>query len=161
MTGVQTCALPISTDDAQIDARIHEVSARVAGTVVAVKVEDNQFVEAGTVLAELDTRPYQVAVEQAKAAILMGQWLLVVGVADEQIVGMATFSFINRHNDRVAFITALAGANIITPGCFESMCAIARAHGATKIQGYTRESVARLARRVGFKPVATVIEVSL
>lgn len=113
-------------------------------------------------MAKMDAVPScDYTLEQAKAAILMGQWLLVVGVADEQIVGMATFSFINRHNDRVAFITALAGANIITPACFDSMCQIMRAHGATKIQGYTRESVARLARRVGFKPIATVIEVSL
>jgi membrane fusion protein, multidrug efflux system len=56
-----------STDDAQIDGHIVPVSPRVRGTVQAVKVADNQFVEAGTVLVELDPRDYQVALERARA----------------------------------------------------------------------------------------------
>ncbi len=55
------------TDDAQIDGRIHAVAARVGGTVLQVHVENNQFVEAGTVLVEIDQRDYQVAVDQAQA----------------------------------------------------------------------------------------------
>lgn len=56
-----------STDDAQIDAHINPISARVGGTVVAVEVQDNQYVEAGTVLVRIDPKDYQVAVEKAKA----------------------------------------------------------------------------------------------
>jgi membrane fusion protein (multidrug efflux system) len=56
-----------STDDAQIDGYIYPVSARVAGYVVRVTVDDNQFVQAGTVLAELDPKDYEVAVANAKA----------------------------------------------------------------------------------------------
>ncbi len=56
-----------STDDAQIDGHIHAVAARVGGAVVAVKVEDNQRVEAGTLLVQIDPRDYQVALEKAKA----------------------------------------------------------------------------------------------
>jgi membrane fusion protein (multidrug efflux system) len=56
-----------STDDAQIDGHIVPVSPRVGGTVVAVKVADNQFVDAGTILVEIDPRDYQVAVERARA----------------------------------------------------------------------------------------------
>jgi acetyl/propionyl-CoA carboxylase alpha subunit len=43
-----------STDDAQIDGHITPISARVAGTVKAIHVNDNQYVKAGDVLIELD-----------------------------------------------------------------------------------------------------------
>ena len=56
-----------STDDAQIDGHIVPVSARVGGTVEAVKVADNQFVEAGTVVVQFDPRDYQLAVDHARA----------------------------------------------------------------------------------------------
>ncbi len=56
-----------STDDAQIDGHINPISARVGGTVIAVNVDDNQYVEAGTVLVEIDPRDYQVALDRARA----------------------------------------------------------------------------------------------
>ncbi len=45
------------------------LSARVSGYVTKVNVDDNQYVAAGTVLVEIDPRDYQVAVDQAKAAV--------------------------------------------------------------------------------------------
>ncbi len=56
-----------NTDDAQIDGHIVPVSARVSGTVIKVDVDDNQFVDAGTVLVQLDPKDYQVALERARA----------------------------------------------------------------------------------------------
>jgi membrane fusion protein (multidrug efflux system) len=56
-----------STDDAQIDGHINSVSARVSGHVVKLNVEDNQYVEKGTVLVEIDPADYEVAVAQARA----------------------------------------------------------------------------------------------
>lgn len=56
-----------STDDAQIDGHINSVSARITGHVISLNVDDNQYVEKGTVLVEIDPTDYQVAVEQAKA----------------------------------------------------------------------------------------------
>src|SRR5262249_32266954 len=56
-----------STDDAQVDAHLYPVSARVRGYVTAVHVDDNQYVQAGTVLVEIDPTDYRVAVDQAKA----------------------------------------------------------------------------------------------
>ena len=58
-----------STDDAQIEADIIPISARVGGTVKAVHVEDNQPVEAGTVLVELDPTDYEVALRRAEAEL--------------------------------------------------------------------------------------------
>lgn len=56
-----------STDDAQIDGHVNSVSARVSGHVLKLNVEDNQYVEKGTVLVEIDPTDYQVAVAQARA----------------------------------------------------------------------------------------------
>ena len=58
-----------TTDDAQVDAHIAPVSARVSGTVTAVNVDDNQYVERGTVLVQLDPRDYEVALERATAEL--------------------------------------------------------------------------------------------
>jgi membrane fusion protein (multidrug efflux system) len=56
-----------STDDAQADVHLYPVSARVSGYVVKVNVDDNQWVETGTVLVEIDPKDYEVAVAQAQA----------------------------------------------------------------------------------------------
>jgi membrane fusion protein, multidrug efflux system len=56
-----------STDDAQVDVHLYPVSARISGYVVKVNVNDNQWVEKGDVLVEIDPRDYQVAVERAQA----------------------------------------------------------------------------------------------
>ncbi|MGH9811248.1 MAG: HlyD family secretion protein, partial [Terriglobia bacterium] len=58
-----------STDDAQVDGHIDAVSSRISGTVTAVYVENNQMIQAGQPLVDLDPRDYQVALEQAKAAV--------------------------------------------------------------------------------------------
>ncbi len=57
-----------STDDAFVEGHINPITPRVGGTVIAVHVENNQFVKAGEVLVELDPRDYQVALMQARAA---------------------------------------------------------------------------------------------
>ena len=58
-----------STDDAQVDAHLYPVSARISGYVVKVNVDDNQWVEKGAVLVEIDPKDYEVAVAQAKASL--------------------------------------------------------------------------------------------
>jgi len=56
-----------TTDDAQVDAHLYPVSARVHGYVIRVNAGDNEYVQQGTVLVEIDPRDYQVAVDQARA----------------------------------------------------------------------------------------------
>jgi membrane fusion protein (multidrug efflux system) len=58
-----------TTDDAQVDAHLTQMAARVSGTVTKVAVDDNQLVEAGALLVELDPRDYQVAVDKARAEL--------------------------------------------------------------------------------------------
>lgn len=56
-----------STDDAQVDGHLNVVSSRISGTTAAVHVTDNQVVEAGQPLVDLDESEQKVAYEQAKA----------------------------------------------------------------------------------------------
>jgi membrane fusion protein (multidrug efflux system) len=56
-----------STDDAQADVHLYPVSARISGYVVKVNVGDNQWVQKGDVLVEIDPTDYQVALAQAQA----------------------------------------------------------------------------------------------
>jgi membrane fusion protein (multidrug efflux system) len=50
-----------------VDGHINSVSARISGHVIKLNVQDNQFVQAGTVLVEIDPADYQLAYERAKA----------------------------------------------------------------------------------------------
>src|SRR5260370_1148688 len=58
-----------STDDAQIEGHLDLVSSRISGTVtyISPRVENNQLVEAGSLLMELDPRDYAAELEHAKA----------------------------------------------------------------------------------------------
>jgi membrane fusion protein, multidrug efflux system len=56
-----------STDDAEVDGHINSISARITGHVTKLNITDNQYVQAGQVLVEIDPADYQVAYEKAKA----------------------------------------------------------------------------------------------
>jgi membrane fusion protein, multidrug efflux system len=59
----------ISTDDAYVDAARVSISNEVSGRVAEIDVRDNERVTAGQVLFTLDQRPFQIAVEEAKAQL--------------------------------------------------------------------------------------------
>ena len=61
------------TDDAQVDGDIYQVSARIAGQVTAVYVKENSQIKQGDLLVEIDPKDYQVALEQAQAALVSAQ----------------------------------------------------------------------------------------
>jgi membrane fusion protein, multidrug efflux system len=58
-----------STDDAFIAARQFAIAPKVPGYVTAVPVTDNQHVNAGDVIAQIDQRDYRVALAQAEAQV--------------------------------------------------------------------------------------------
>lgn len=62
-----------STDDAQVEGRVANVSPRVAGQVAHVLVQDNQLVKAGDVLVELDRKDLDAKQEAAKADVLSAE----------------------------------------------------------------------------------------
>ncbi len=56
-----------STDDAQVNGYLDPINSCINGTVTAVYVNNDQRVKKGQLLVQLDSRDYQVAVEQARA----------------------------------------------------------------------------------------------
>lgn len=65
------------TDDAQVDAHLAPVSSRVDGTIIRVYVDDNQMVQVGDPLVDLDPRDAQVALDQALAQLAQARSLLI------------------------------------------------------------------------------------
>ena len=61
------------TDDAQVDGDLYQVSSRVTGQVIKVYIDDNQQVQIGQAIAEIDPKDYQVALEQAQANLASSQ----------------------------------------------------------------------------------------
>ena len=81
-----------STDDAFVDGHIIPVSARAAGYVAKVYVTDNQWVNQGDLLAELDPRDYEArlaASEAALAAARAGRKSHSIGVDVTEITSSA------------------------------------------------------------------------
>lgn len=61
------------TDNATVAGHIHQISARIPGTVQQVLVNDNQNVQAGELLVKLDPQDYQVKLQQAQADLAAAQ----------------------------------------------------------------------------------------
>lgn len=62
-----------SSDDAFIDARSSSAAPEVGGRIVAVPVEDNQHVDAGSTLVRIDDRSYRAALAEASAQVQSAQ----------------------------------------------------------------------------------------
>lgn len=58
-----------NTDDAQVDADVVPIAARVGGAVLKVHVTDNQTVKKGDLLVEIDPRDLQAKVSQGEADV--------------------------------------------------------------------------------------------
>jgi len=88
-----------------------------------------------------------------------GAWLLVVATEDDKICGACTVSFVNYPIHRVAFVTAIGGKLISNANTFNQFKLLLKQRGATKIQGYGRDSIVRLWKRYDFEPRLTLVEV--
>jgi RND family efflux transporter MFP subunit len=55
------------TRDGQVRGHVIQVSPRVSGMVTRIVVVDNQFVNAGDLLFEIDREPFDIAIAQAEA----------------------------------------------------------------------------------------------
>jgi membrane fusion protein (multidrug efflux system) len=71
-----------STDDAFIDGHIITIAPEVAGLVTAVHVEDNQLVQAGDPLLEIDPRDYQAKVAEQRGKLAAAEAEARRAVAD-------------------------------------------------------------------------------
>jgi membrane fusion protein (multidrug efflux system) len=81
-----------STDDAQVDGHINSISTRISGHVIKLNVDDNQSVQAGTVLVEIDPADYQVAYDRAKADFESAQATAAAAGVNVPIISVNTTS---------------------------------------------------------------------
>jgi membrane fusion protein, multidrug efflux system len=123
-----------ATDNAQVDAHIDPVSARIGGTIVRVYVDDNQHVKAGDMLAEIDPRDNQVAVEQARAQY--DQTLAQVEMADKDyatalamVQGARAADEMAQHDYRR--LTDLSNSGVASTQQYEQASANAKVDSAT------------------------------
>ncbi|MEQ1909103.1 MAG: HlyD family secretion protein [Vicinamibacterales bacterium] len=81
-----------TTDDAQVDAHVTQISARVGGAVLRVAVNDNQVVDAGAVLVEIDPRDYQIAIDKSKAELADAEAAAIAAQSNVPITSTSTQS---------------------------------------------------------------------
>ena len=73
----------VSTDDAYVAAHSVMISPKISGYLSEVPVDDNEAVKAGAVLARIDPRDYQTALDQARANVAAAQ--ASINTLDQQI----------------------------------------------------------------------------
>jgi membrane fusion protein, multidrug efflux system len=98
-----------STDDAQVDAHVTQIAARVGGTVQRVLVEDNRHVEAGATLVEIDPRDFQVAIDRARAALADAEAAAVAAQSEVPITSESASS--NLTTARGGVVQATSGVS--------------------------------------------------
>jgi len=101
-----------TTDNAQIDGHITPVASRVGGTILEVKVADNQPVEAGAILIRVDPRDYEVAVARAEADLADAQAALEAATSGIPIAATTTTGLVTTANASVE----RAGAGLVIAG---------------------------------------------
>ena len=99
--------------------------------------------------------------EHVKTFLSNGSWMLIVAADDSGIRGAAVVNFMNRPNDRVAFVVAMGGKLISSKETFAEFSALLKAFGATYIEGAARESIARLWTRYGLEEKYRIVGVKL
>jgi len=100
------------TEDAEVFANFIGIAPQVDGPLIRLNVKDNQFVEKGELLYEIDERPYQYALETAASeqAALEGQ------ISDEQrriaaLVSAVSVAQANVHSAEAEVANAERGVN--------------------------------------------------
>ena len=127
-----------STDDAQVDAAVTQIAARVGGTITKVAVGDNQLVEPDAVLVELDRRDYEVAVDKARAELADAEASAIAARSNVPITSTTAAS--NVTTARGSIVQAQGGI-----GAAERELDAARAR-LTTAQAHVREAEATAAK---------------
>ena len=112
-----------TTEDAYVQAHLVHVAARVSGPVVAVHVSENDYVEAGDLLFEIDPSTYAAVVDAAQASYDMARQ--DTGASDARVaVARATLderrialARAQRHLERA---TTLSASKLIAEADFDN-----------------------------------------
>ena len=138
-----------STDDAQVDAGVTPIAARVGGTVASVQIVDNQHVDEGAVLIEIDKRDYEIALERARAELADAEASAAAARAGVPITSTTVASTVTTAKGSVDQATSEISAG-------EQAIEAAKARLATA-QARQREAVAKAAKSAKdverFKPL--------
>ena len=95
----------VSTDDAYVEAHSVLISPKVSGYLSDAPVDDNRSVKGGEVLARIDPRDYQTALDQARANVSAAQ--AAIGALEQQIAQQMLVVEQGRHqvaSDQAALI---------------------------------------------------------
>lgn len=74
-----------STDDAYVQAHVVDVAAQVSGPVSKIYVKNNQFIKKGQPLFDIDSRPFQAAVNEAQAQFDLAKQTMLADVAQVKV----------------------------------------------------------------------------
>ena len=99
-----------STDNAQVEAHITPLAARVGGAILEVRVRDNQRVAAGDVLVRIDSRDYDVALARARAELADAEAAASMAASGLPIAETTTASDAQRAAGSTASATAASAA---------------------------------------------------
>lgn len=107
----------VNTDDAYVNANVVDIAPRVSGQVIKLYVTNNQHVERGQLLFEIDPAPFQAEVNKIYAELVMAEAELdhakVTNGRTEILVKEKVLP-VQSHDDAVAKVTnAIAGVNLI------------------------------------------------
>ena len=114
-----------STDDAQIDADVVSVPARMSAVVTELSFEDNQEVKAGQLLVQLDDAMAKAKLAQYEAAYQSALATAAAADADEQVAQATAYG--NQAAARAGVLGASASAASSTEQIREGEAAIASA----------------------------------
>jgi membrane fusion protein (multidrug efflux system) len=114
-----------STDNAQVDAEVIAVPARVSGTIASLRFQENQRVHAGDVLAVLDDAPAQAKLAQAQASLEAAHAAAEAAEADARVA--TTNARGNRAIALAALRTSNAGASTASVQVHEARAALSAA----------------------------------
>lgn len=95
------------TDDAQVDGNLIQISSRINGHVKTVEVDQNQYVDAGQHLVDIDPADYLTALQQAEANLEAASANYEAARVNVPVIHINTGSNLNTANADVA--SAMAG----------------------------------------------------
>lgn len=97
------------TDDAQVDGHLIQVSSRIVDHVIKVNVQENQYVDAGTVLVELDPKDFVTAVQQDEANLASAEAAYEAARVDVPVTHVNTGSTLSSAGADVSSAEATVG----------------------------------------------------
>ena len=103
------------------------------------------------------------SIDNIKDYLIRGEHTLVVASDDNGAIhGVISLQWLNLPKARIAYVAAIGGKFIASKETNQEFVNWVRAMGGTKIQGYARESVARLwKQKLGYTPAHIVMELDV